>query len=84
MFVVGVVLPVGAAVGRRRGKCLSVHLEVDELVARARGVRRVAAAAVGADQTQEEGEEAHAWRHTDTHKMSNPYKNTLPQETLGK
>lgn len=60
--VLRVVLLVGAAVRGRRGKCLSVHLEVHQLGARAGSVRRVAAAAPGANQTQEQREDAHTWR----------------------
>lgn len=62
--VVRVVFPVSAAVCGCGGKCLSVHLQVHQFVARARGVRGVAAAAVGAHQAQDQREEAHTWRHT--------------------
>lgn len=53
VFVVGVVLPVCAAVCGCGGKCVSVHLQVHQFVARARRVRGVAATAMGAHQTQD-------------------------------
>lgn len=62
--VVRVVFPVSAAVCGCGGKCLSVHLQVHQFVARAWGVGDVAAAALGANQTQDQREEAHTWRHT--------------------
>lgn len=43
---------------------MSVHLQVHQFVARAWSVRGVAAAALGANQTQDQREEAHTWRHT--------------------
>lgn len=61
--VVCVVFPVSAAVCGCGGKCLSVHLQVHQFVAWAWSVRGVAAAALGADQTQDQREEAHTWRH---------------------
>lgn len=64
VFVVGVVLPVSAAVYGCRGKCLSVHLHVAQFAAWAWKVRGVAAAALGANQAQDQREEAHTWRHT--------------------
>lgn len=59
--VVCVVFPVSAAVCGCGGKCLSVHLQVHQFVAWAWGVRGVAAAALGADQTQDQREEAHTY-----------------------
>lgn len=57
-------LPVSGGGGGRGGgggECLSVHLQVHQFVARARRVRRVAAAAVGTQQAQHQREEAHTW-----------------------
>lgn len=62
--VMRVVLPVSAAVWGRGGKCLSVHLQVHEFVAWAWKVRGVAAAALGANQTQDQREEADTCRNT--------------------
>lgn len=60
--VVWVVFPVGAAVCGCGGNCLSVQLQVHQLVARAWSVCGVAAAALSANQAQNEREEAHTWR----------------------
>lgn len=75
--VMRVVLPVSAAVWGRGGKCLSVHLQVHEFVAWAWKVCGVAAAALGANQTQDQREEADTWKNQKTHHVTNTNK-TIP------
>lgn len=53
--------PVSAAVCGCGGNCVSVHLQVHQLVAWARSVHGVTAAAVGANQSEDQREEAHTY-----------------------
>lgn len=75
--VMRVVLPVSAAVWGRGGKCLSVHLQVHEFVAWAWKVCGVAAAALGANQTQDQREEADTWKNQNRHHVTDTNK-TIP------